>query len=315
MQVTVTSRLDEFLQGVREGGRMRVAVAYLSDHGAKELAWAGYDRLEVIAGLNDGVTDPEALRRLRSLSHVELRLLHGASTARFHPKFYWSERGARNSAYIGSANLTRLGMGDNDELGVHLEFDASRPLAREVDQAWSAWWTRAWAASDAALDAYQRHFNEYEVIRSRAPRLDIASFVIADDCEPTFFAMRARAHGQSGTVLQANARHAHFFGVHGDVTGREIQVAHDDAESRIKVKLNTRATGAVLQLNMGGTAMPGLLKHQPRTSLIVLHRVGPESYRLEVVEDETSRARTIIAATDHRGSRPFASGVGRLGAG
>ncbi len=77
-------------------------------------------KIRLVVGLSGNATDPETLHRLMERD-VELRVKTESKNGIFHPKFYRFRGDTGAVCWIGSANLTRGGFENNDEL-VH-EFD------------------------------------------------------------------------------------------------------------------------------------------------------------------------------------------------
>ena len=79
-------------------------------------------RVQLLVGLYNGHTEAAALRRLLSLQkrfgkYIEVKV---AQNARFHWKIYLFENMSRSTAFIGSSNLTRDGLGLEGEFNIRL---------------------------------------------------------------------------------------------------------------------------------------------------------------------------------------------------
>lgn len=104
--------------------RLDVAVAYATIQGVKllESTLGGIpSRSRWIIGLDDAVTQPEALEYLKKLEGSEVHVGKMQSTARFHPKLYclWSSNYDRKCvSIVGSGNLTINGFRGNGEAAI-----------------------------------------------------------------------------------------------------------------------------------------------------------------------------------------------------
>lgn len=141
--------------------RLDVAVAYATRPGLAALhgavgGWPAVTRW--VVGLDDAITQPEAIDDLIALPGAQLRVATlAAEGRRFHPKLYclWSSTDpARCLAVIGSANMTLHGLHRNGEVGAILAAES----AGEADML-KAMWTEMNALGQAltpiALTAYR----------------------------------------------------------------------------------------------------------------------------------------------------------------
>jgi hypothetical protein len=112
---------------------LKVAAAFATESGAEELRRniiraAAFDAIdkEWLIGVQDGVTQPEALRRLRAVRRSDVRIPFGAEALRspslrastfFHPKMYYFENSATGRVCLisASANLTYRGLRNSVE--------------------------------------------------------------------------------------------------------------------------------------------------------------------------------------------------------
>lgn len=81
------------------------------------------DRVQVFAGIRNGVTSKQGLARLLQLGAEVFAVDTGARGVIFHPKLYFVRADARASLLIGSANLTTGGLNNNIEAGVQIDLD------------------------------------------------------------------------------------------------------------------------------------------------------------------------------------------------
>ena len=122
--------LQRFSQRLAEAQQVDIAVAWATPCDAVEALADSAGKgtsIRIAVGISDNITNPTTLRRLKGFA--KLRIASSTMPHRiFHPKYYCFRGPDRTVCWIGSANLTRLGFGENDEL-VH-EFEDSTKEGR-----------------------------------------------------------------------------------------------------------------------------------------------------------------------------------------
>jgi hypothetical protein len=159
---------------------LRVAAAFSTESGAQELrsniiGAAPFDAVtkEWLIGIQEGITQPEALRRLGSIRASEVRVPFGSEaldspTLRaptfFHPKVYCFENTSTGEIQLlsGSANLTYRGL--RTSIDQFLTW-RGRNTDREAD-AFNDWWKELWDAANSATAGF---IDEYEAKRPAMP--------------------------------------------------------------------------------------------------------------------------------------------------
>lgn len=141
--MTIETKLGRFLAApYAPAETLRIAVAYATRGGVERLqAFVGsaLKNAEVLVGLDDYVTEPEALGLLRaSCREVRTTKTAQGDHGRFHPKFYWRYSASRGAWYVGSANLTPSALDHNVEAGVVSRYEGDVP--EELASLWSSWW-------------------------------------------------------------------------------------------------------------------------------------------------------------------------------
>jgi hypothetical protein len=158
---------------------VKVASAFASEAGVEVLRDAigsppfGAAKKQWLIGIQEGITHPKALERLRKIRHSEVRVPFGSDALAavdlraprfFHPKlFYFENSLSGNVAIVStSANLTHSALRGNIEQvlmwrGVHSDEPAE--TLRE-------WWAALWGAADVATAAFVA---EYESKRPKLP--------------------------------------------------------------------------------------------------------------------------------------------------
>lgn len=127
-------RLDYHLE---RSNQIDVAVAWASDSDAlsRLLAFgSGRGSLRTIVGISGNATHPNALRELSRCA--QLRIPEGAGHL-FHPKFYLFHQQRKRIGWIGSANLTRPGFQQNDELVFEFS-DENEKASKWFNQLWDS---------------------------------------------------------------------------------------------------------------------------------------------------------------------------------
>lgn len=181
--------------GAGQFDRLDVAVAYATLPGVKALALAvgGIPQISRwVVGLDDAITQPEALNYIAQLQGSELRVVKLTPARRFHPKMYllWSSsEDGRAAAAIGSGNMTVNGLRKNGETAVVLTADGPAD-AKALKGQWQEMWELGHPPTDPELAAYKELFKKAKKQRKKisdlgaAPPESEASEVVNE--EPTF---------------------------------------------------------------------------------------------------------------------------------
>ncbi|MCD0459557.1 phospholipase D family protein [Roseiconus lacunae] len=196
-QIGLTSKILDAISSMsaaREFTRLRVAVAYATVGGCKDLFnelnrecshWGNIEK-EWLVSIDFGTTDPNALQFLRDHSKSSIRVPNGQHvlarklkpTQCFHPKTYWFQEGDDESGlglgvFSGSANLTFSGLRHGTEHGVstlwvppHGEVDEKH---RTSTLASLGWWEPTWDSATEVTDAF---LNQYKTTRPPKVRTD-----------------------------------------------------------------------------------------------------------------------------------------------
>lgn len=175
--------------------RLDVAVAYATLPGVKALALAvgGIPQISRwVVGLDDAITQPEALEYIAQLPGSELRVVKLTPTRRFHPKMYllWSSsEKSKAAAAIGSGNMTVNGLRKNGEVAVILTAEATKD-ANAIKRQWREMWDLGHSPTVPELAAYKELFKKAKKQRKKvaeigaAPPEPDANEIVGE--EPTF---------------------------------------------------------------------------------------------------------------------------------
>jgi hypothetical protein len=163
--MAIETKLGQFFSvPFRPDEGLRIAVAYAKMTGVERLrasAGAALARAEVLVGLNDYVTEPAAIERLRELCS-RVRTVE-SERGRFHPKLYWRRGDGRGSCYVGSANLTGSALDLNLEAGVVFEYEGTPP--DDLKETWASWWDSG-RPVDQTLPSYKQRFADQRPARA-----------------------------------------------------------------------------------------------------------------------------------------------------
>jgi HKD family nuclease len=170
--------------------RVRVAVAYATEQGVNlllssmsaEPRWESATKMFLI-GIDQGFTQPAALKRLATLLHSSVRIpganevLESANLHRksiFHPKAYCFDSGSATIPFgllIGSANLSVAGLTQNTELS--LAYTGFRKTAQswsDVFHPFNRWWNQQWNRAEQLNEALLARYSYLlEDIRRSSP--------------------------------------------------------------------------------------------------------------------------------------------------
>lgn len=160
---SLTAGLREAVSGLNLD-RLDVAVAYATVSGVSALEKA-LGRFPLVSrwvvGLDDAITQPDAIDLLRKTKGAGVRLATlAAQGRRFHPKAYclWSSNDqACCILSVGSGNMTLNGLRRNGEVAAILSATSAKE-GDELKAIWSEMWELGVVPDQAMLDAYRARF-------------------------------------------------------------------------------------------------------------------------------------------------------------
>lgn len=165
--------------GAGKFDRLDVAVAYATLPGVKalDLAVGGIPQTSRwVVGLDDAISQPEALEYIAQLPGSELRVVKLTPTRRFHPKMYllWSSTNkGEAAAAIGSGNMTLNGLRKNGETAVVLTAEAVKD-ANALKRQWREMWDLGHSPSNQELADYKELFKKAKKQRKKVADLGAA---------------------------------------------------------------------------------------------------------------------------------------------
>lgn len=168
---TLQAALEARIQ-VAPYDRVNVAMAYVSVAGVrallKTLTRCAIRESRWLVGLDDVVTQPDAIRLVMGLPNASVRVASLAKySRRFHPKvLYFEERSQAGEALlmIGSANLTSSALGGNSEAVVFLRAEHDDETC-SLAAAWQDLWSQGHVPGTEELAEYKRRYEKTRKIR------------------------------------------------------------------------------------------------------------------------------------------------------
>ena len=124
-----------------------------------ERARSGMD-LAMVVGTDFQLTELELLHRFDGIDRADLRVRYSLGDRTFHPKVYLVERGAKQIAYVGSANFTRGGLRRNVEAAVRLEGSGEDAPIVQAHQLF-----RRWADSPLVVPLDAEFEEQYQLLQ------------------------------------------------------------------------------------------------------------------------------------------------------
>lgn len=180
--------------------RLDVAVAYATKQGILTLGTAlgGFPtKSRWIVGLDDAITQPEALDFLLALQGAKLRVAALSPQRRFHPKLYSlarSDDAASRLNAVGSGNMTLRGLRHNGEAAVLLAAESSAE-ANLLKAQWETLWS-------LGVEPTTSRLNEYAAIYAKAKkeRKKIVDLGVAPPEPPPDASVPAVLNGDAATA-------------------------------------------------------------------------------------------------------------------
>ncbi|WP_424680984.1 phospholipase D-like domain-containing protein [Frateuria sp. YIM B11624] len=157
---------------------MGVAVAFASVAGVTELLesiLAGQlpARSYWLFGLDNYITHPDAIERVRKLAGAEVRVARAERKGGiFHPKLYWFTDGkSKSSLVLGSANLTMGGLSHNVEAVACMK-SRNKGQAEAFDALWKSAWKVGRRVTPQLIREYRVGFDRAREARRKAGLVD-----------------------------------------------------------------------------------------------------------------------------------------------
>ena len=120
-------------------------------------------------------TQPNAIRSLMKLSHIDVRIFKSDNDVAFHTKGYLFNKEGHFNILIGSSNLTANALMNNKEWNVYSSYDKDDSFTMELMDSFEEYWSQS-------IDA-EKYIDEY----SRLYEANKAEYIIHEDNTPEVF--------------------------------------------------------------------------------------------------------------------------------
>lgn len=326
---SLTAALQESLFGI-DVNRLDVAVAYATVSGIVALEKAlgvfpGTSRW--VVGLDDAITQPEAIIRLMEMPGATVRLATlAAQGRRFHPKIYclWSSVVPERCVLsVGSGNMTLNGLRKNGEVAAILSASSAKE-SDELKAIWAEMWELGTPASQETLDEYR---DRYKLARKARKAVTAAGAappdpelnepvdddvpLNGDPATATFAWLDAGSATAQGREVELPKAMVPYFGV-GPQTASPVQLRFRQASGRVYLlPLTMREDNGMWRIAFtsasisAGTARNTLrpIAGGNRSDLAVTFaRTGKRKFDLEFVPIGSARHQSLIAKATAAGA-------------
>jgi HKD family nuclease len=165
-----------------ESKRISIAVAYISGDGlekVKSFIQVGQS-IRIVCGIHGCISDLKALNEFnQEVNQSEGHVFIG--TELFHPKLYLFQHDDSAMVWIGSANLTRGGLINNEETLIKLKGNSSHILLTEI----ISYFNNLWETRSIPVDYYLMKHPDY-MVKKVDHELTKAQAEIVESYEPLF---------------------------------------------------------------------------------------------------------------------------------
>ncbi|GEM_PF-2923453 len=165
-----------------KGGRVRIAVAWAREEGARWLIDAlneNISNVEMVVGINEKNTTVEALLQLfEKVKSLSVFFKHNRQT--FHPKIYWFSGGTDQpntaTVIVGSSNLTRGGLFINFETSLIVEVnmdtltEEDKAFLESAEIIWSEFVTSDYSYPVTSIDKIQELYEAGYIVTEKILR-------------------------------------------------------------------------------------------------------------------------------------------------
>ncbi len=155
--------LTTLIKELKECDAFYFSVAFITNSGVasiinalKELEERGV-KGKIIASQYQNFTQPQALRRLKSLTNIELKIV---TEDNFHAKSYIFRKGTRFTLIIGSSNLTQNALSYNKEWNLKVSSAEDGDLLQYTMKEFNRTFNGALEVTDEWLEDYEKIYKE-----------------------------------------------------------------------------------------------------------------------------------------------------------
>lgn len=168
----VISAIEEELRNLEAGDSFAISVAFITDNGLeyflqafKELEEKGV-RGRVLTTDYLTFSSPSALKKLNTLSNIEVKMYRVGEGPGFHTKGYIFRKGELVSIIVGSSNMTAAALTKNAEWNTKVVSTINGEFARETLIEFNYYWNQA-DSIDEWIEAYEKAYRKQKQIASQ----------------------------------------------------------------------------------------------------------------------------------------------------
>jgi len=163
--------LDDLIRDLQNCDYFWFSVAFLSTSGLatlietlKELGQKGV-KGKILVSEYQHWTQPEALRKLLKLEHIESRMIK--HTFAFHQKGYMFKSGNEYSIIIGSSNLTQNALKVNSELNIRITATDNSQIIDDVMNEFKSAFEKAQVLNHTYIKEYEKEYEKRKNLKAK----------------------------------------------------------------------------------------------------------------------------------------------------
>jgi len=172
------SHINELCDCLKTFKKAYISVAFLKMSGLSliidtlKIFLSNNGELNIIAGQNFGLTDPEALTSLLNLLKKYQRsklYLYKAELADsiFHPKMYLFETDKKCKIILGSANMTKGGISSNNEISISFECKLNSDIWKQSISTFNAYISNSIPITRQVIEQYKIYYDKQLVYNKK----------------------------------------------------------------------------------------------------------------------------------------------------
>lgn len=172
------SHMKELCACLKTAQKAYISVAFLKMSGldlimgALETFFSNNGEIHIIAGLNFGLTEPEALTHLLNVlenypaSKLYLYETKSAESV-FHPKMYLFETDKCGKIILGSANMTKGGITLNNEVSISFECKLDSDIWKQSMATFATYTSNSMPATLLRIEKYKNFYKKQQVYNKK----------------------------------------------------------------------------------------------------------------------------------------------------
>ena len=295
--------------------QISVCAAYASYRGVvlarRLLSRSGSPQFRWLFGLDDYITDPQALTVAAGVHNSELRIVPVLKGRRFHAKAYLLDHSAKGTAtlIVGSANLTEAALTKNCE-GYILVRATTEENVNVLRTYWEQFWQLGQPATDDLISEYQErhrarkfHLTEVEQERTYTGAPSKSARLVRETLDSSKLAWIELGSNTGGgnqlDIVKDLARFIRLPANHDE--GTTVYLPFNSPRGRRQFQITfTKGMWRFMSLQQGFARRlrPDLSKPSPYVLLISRQKDGARSLSIQRVND-TATERMIEESTRH----------------